>query len=959
MAQALKNAVVVTGFGHVMRARVSGVIDDGFGIDVPNRETATAAHWVLELSGVTEVTSSGVRRWMDAIGTLVAKASSITLLHAPPCVVDQLNLVAGFGACTQLISVLAPYQCDRCERSALRHVELARHADVLARDEAPAQSCSRCGAALVLSEQPEEFFDYARKHPPTVDPVVAKYLQWHRPTVADDSTPALKRVEADVTYFRVPNRLGADLNVRRLGSGLDGRVVYDFGGTTHIAPGAEARVVELLALAAERAAVILWRVSPGVFSVIPAEMRSQVAFASLGLVAECRTCGIDVRQLVAPSEYLAAYDRGEHVWRACEVCGGDAYAPRLDALAEGLRACKLDEATNAELEALEHRALTQLLELGATIAPAAPGHAPTSNLQIMKRLGQGGMAEVFLARQLGIKGFEKFVVVKKILEGYAESPEFVEMLFAEARMNALLAHPNIVQTYDVGLMDGTAYLTMEYVRGPDVKKIMSVLRRAGRRMPVEYTLRIAAEVAGALHYAHTYVDPAGQPRAVIHRDVSPHNILVSLDGAVKLTDFGIAKVHGQTEDTVPGTFKGKIAYISPEAVAGIPIDARNDVFALGVTMFELLTGTLPFRRDGEAATLRAIMRDAPADPSSLNPDVPEDVAQLVLRTLEKDVSARTQSADDLREEIEAAMVRNGWVATPAMIAKFIQENFAEFSMSNPGLPSASLDMSGRGSLGGARSGAWNAPAPSARHVLKPVNDVPSSGIRPRPSPSPEREPLAAVRPPRAVRRRRALHSMRARTLRFAVGGIAVGLAAIGALIAAKSISPPQSGFLDLAPTEQLYVGGVRVSDEVELRAHKGNEIVAVVKDGSVARYGMAKIEELTETRKLPKAPTDLAWRGDVRATLTIRSEPSDCFVLLQESPLPMKTPIDQMSIVPLHDLRVMVACPDLPSWRADILALPGQDVQLVAKPVKEETATAPSTRRGAVFRLTADDVRTQ
>jgi eukaryotic-like serine/threonine-protein kinase len=343
--------------------------------------------------------------------------------------------------------------------------------------------------------------------------------------------------------------------------------------------------------------------------------------------------------------------------------------------------------------------------------------------------------------------------MKKILQQFAENPEFVDMLFAEARANARLTHPNVVQTFDVGVTDGVAYILMEYVRGPDLKRLMNELRRKGLALPMEHALKIVAETAAGLHYAHSYVDPAGNAHPVVHRDVSPHNILISLDGAIKLSDFGIAKVQGE-DHTQAGVLKGKISYISPEAAAGRPLDARNDVFALGVVLFELLTGQLPFRRDHDAATLNAIVREPAPVPSQLKPSIPQDVSDLILRALVKDPARRTPSAAAMREEIEAVMAHHRLNSSPAAVAQFFKDTlgdrlaeYAPAGASSPGSGShPRLSSGGTGELeapSNTRSSARLAGAASnsgtgsgSRPNLQAARPGTGSGPRPNPVTAP-------------------------------------------------------------------------------------------------------------------------------------------------------------------------------------------------------------------------------
>jgi eukaryotic-like serine/threonine-protein kinase len=514
---------------------------------------------------------------------------------------------------------------------------------------------------------------------------VMRYL---RLTVASeplDLPSHLKVVHEDITYITLASVIRGDLNVRRLASGLEGRVAFDFSHVAKVELEGLLKLEQVLETAAKGASVVLCRVPPAVLSPLAKSGKALPAkIHSLWLPYECHNCGQLHHQRMHAATFLQQLKQNEGQERPCAVCGGAARLSSIPNLPQFLARVPLTDKPLEDIEALEARSRTQFLFGSANAEPQAGNSGNTdisgshggSKLQIIRRLGQGGMAEVFLAKQVGVKGFEKFLVMKKILAQFAENPEFVDMLFAEARANARLTHPNVVQTFDVGVTEGVAYILMEYVRGPDLKRLMNELRRKGLALPMEHALRIVAETAAGLHYAHSYVDPAGNAHPVVHRDVSPHNVLISLDGAIKLSDFGIAKVQGE-DHTQAGVLKGKISYISPEAAAGRPLDARNDVFALGVVLFELLTGQLPFRRDHDAATLNAIVREPAPVPSQLKPSIPQDVSDLILRALVKDPSRRTPSAAAMREEIEAVMAHHRLNSSPAAVAQFFKDTLGD------------------------------------------------------------------------------------------------------------------------------------------------------------------------------------------------------------------------------------------------------------------------------------------
>ncbi|MGA9525462.1 MAG: serine/threonine-protein kinase, partial [Myxococcaceae bacterium] len=665
--------------GSITHLRIRGPIDETFSPQAIS--TDLLGHVILDLGRLERISSFGVRRWIEFVGRLPAGALGLYVIHAPPIVVDQLNMVEGFCGISRVLSVLAPYRCNACGEDRVRVVDVVKNAAALAENRAPEHNCGVCGGPLEFADTPEEFFDFIRTQSTgvPVEPVIERYLNSLRADAPHEGNSTAKLIEGDVTFFALGGVLKSDLNVRRLATGLEGRIIYDFGHVTKVEEGAIPRLGQILSSASEHARVFLWRVPPCVLdslSKLPA--LKKVSITTLGVPSECSNCGERSVERIEAATYLDNLLSEEGLDRQCPICGGTARLAQLKEYVQQLMRMDM-VAAPPEIEVLEQQALSQYLSSqNPETTPSGRGNngegsTPGSHLQILKRIGRGGMAEVFLARQKGVRGFEKYVVLKKVLGQFAQSTDFVEMLFAEARANARLTHPNIVQTFDVGMMDGMAYITMEYVRGPDMKRLSLALKRKNLKLPIEHALRVAAEIAAGLHYAHSYVDPEGKQHPMVHRDVSPHNILISLDGAIKLSDFGIAKVQGESDQTQAGVLKGKISYVSPEAVAGMPLDARNDVFGLGVVLFEMLTGQLPFKRDNDAATLRAIVREPAPNPSELDSRIPPEISHIILWALEKDPVRRIQSASALREAIEAAMVRCGWSSSPSSVAQFFRE----------------------------------------------------------------------------------------------------------------------------------------------------------------------------------------------------------------------------------------------------------------------------------------------
>jgi eukaryotic-like serine/threonine-protein kinase len=273
--------------------------------------------------------------------------------------------------------------------------------------------------------------------------------------------------------------------------------------------------------------------------------------------------------------------------------------------------------------------------------------------ELLEDLGHGGMAVVSRARIAGPKGFTRTIVIKRILADLAEQPDFVEMLATEARLSALLRHRAIVQVYEFGQVGDEYYLAMEFVDGIDLLDLLKTCASRRLRLPAPVTVHIMAEIASALAYAHALRDDKGRPLGIVHRDVSPSNIMVTPLGEVKLLDFGIAKAtsHVRGDETQIGTLKGKISYLSPEQAEGTPIDRRSDIFALGIVFHELLTMQRLFRGSSDYETMRLIRRADVRPPSHMAPGIPPELDAVVLAMLARDPRDRFASCDDVVEAL--------------------------------------------------------------------------------------------------------------------------------------------------------------------------------------------------------------------------------------------------------------------------------------------------------------------
>jgi phosphate/phosphite/phosphonate ABC transporter binding protein len=299
------------------------------------------------------------------------------------------------------------------------------------------------------------------------------------------------------------------------------------------------------------------------------------------------------------------------------------------------------------------------------------------NFEVLARLAKGGMAEILLARQQTTPGFSRLVVVKRILPHLAEEPDFVRMFLDEARLAALISHPNVVQIFDVGESEGEHFIAMELIAGPSVAAVCRLARSRARGLPVEVAVEIVIQACDGLHAAHELRDERGRPLDLVHRDVSPHNLMITEAGVVKLVDFGIAKARVSSVKTRTGTLKGKYPYMPPELCLGGAVDRRGDLFALGATLYELLTGERLFHRATDLATLKAITEERIAPPSELRPGLPAALDEAVGRSLEREVARRFQTAAEMGLALRAALAAHGLQSSPHLLARFLAEECGE------------------------------------------------------------------------------------------------------------------------------------------------------------------------------------------------------------------------------------------------------------------------------------------
>jgi serine/threonine protein kinase len=295
--------------------------------------------------------------------------------------------------------------------------------------------------------------------------------------------------------------------------------------------------------------------------------------------------------------------------------------------------------------------------------------------RLLARLAVGGMAEIHLASHTGPGGFEKLVVVKLLLPEMARDERFVAMFLDEARIAVRFSHQNVVQTIDAGSDRGRYFIVMEFLPGESLATTLEECRQRDIRLPPELASGIIAQAAGGLHHIHTSLNAAGRPLSVIHRDVSPDNIFVLEGGVAKIVDFGIAKAPIRTTETRTGIVKGKLGYMSPEQVRGASLDARSDVFSLGIVLWECLAGARLFARESDLMTLRAIAEEDAPSPAARNPDAPEALCRIALQALARNQAHRFASAEELRAALVDYIRSSHAEADTIAIGRFMQGLF--------------------------------------------------------------------------------------------------------------------------------------------------------------------------------------------------------------------------------------------------------------------------------------------
>ena len=389
--------------------------------------------------------------------------------------------------------------------------------------------------------------------------------------------------------------------------------------------------------------------------------------------------------------------------------------------------------------------------------------------EVLTQLASGGMAAVYVARAKGVAGFERLVAIKVLHPHLAYEEEFISMFLDEARLAARIRHPNVVPTLDISDTEGDGFfLVMEYIEGDHFGALLGAAAKAGHRLPSPVVCKVLVDALGGLGAAHDLTDEAGDPLNLVHRDVSPHNVMVGMDGISRLTDFGVAKAEKRLTSTRAGQFKGKLAYMSPEQASTGHADQRSDLFSMGIILWESLTGRRLFRGENNAATLTKILHEPVPMPSELWPELaPFD--PLLAKALARDPEERFQSADEFAAELETVARANGGIATTRAVGKQVRARLKDKLEAQRARVKEATRKLGRSDLS-------EAAIPIPRESS--VSNVSLSGTRP--VLPPEAQTMSAVAgmsqpPPHDKKRSMLPIAITMGVLILAAAGVAVGL----------------------------------------------------------------------------------------------------------------------------------------------------------------------------------------
>ena len=550
--------------------RIEGPINEHFDI-TGFVDASTGKIVVVDMDAVDWITSFGVRHWVQAIEAI--PNTYLAFINVRPLLVQQFNMVVAFPGDGELVSLYAPYICPSCKHPQEHLFDLLQLYPKVKAFDLPEVRCDACGKPTELDDLVENYLMYVAAAPPPNPPAeYATVLHGTPVPTHADQLRIEKRVEGAVTALILTGRLGEKTSIKRALVGLEGTVAISLSG---IRTFDQLGVTALRPLWEANLDIVLAEAPIALLAMLPPECWRTLRVLSLITERHCPS-GHILRGTLLQSDQIWRLSYGKPL--LCPLCNSALGAEFVgEFAARGALALLTPAIAETVARLIEHQHSTE--NATELVPPELFG-----GYKVIKLLATGGMGEVYLAHRSGRAGFEKELVLKRVHPHLARDPEFSSALLQEARLAARVNHPNVVQIYDVGRSEDVDYIAMEYVDRWDLDCLIRYARRLARPFPFHLAARICADVASGLDAAHSALGPNGKPSPILHRDVSPQNILISRHGAVKLTDFGIAKALDSTSQHTPiGRLKGKLAYMAPEAAGGdVSADARVDVFAVGV-----------------------------------------------------------------------------------------------------------------------------------------------------------------------------------------------------------------------------------------------------------------------------------------------------------------------------------------------------------------------------------------
>jgi DNA-directed RNA polymerase subunit RPC12/RpoP len=666
----------------VWLVRASGVIDESF--DWNQIVKSVRGITVFDFDGVARITSYGVREWMIAMGEL---QGSCFFVRCRPALVSQFNIVRNFAGRGQLVSFYAPYVCSSCgkEFELLMDRRYQRPIPVLALHEV---KCPACGAIAEFDDIPETFFSYITNAPTLILPPLAESVididaVSGRPS-AQMRLKITKEVEGQVTALWLSGPLDKASYFKRIADGLEGNVVLVLSGVTSATVEGVMHFNVFTQLPGVRlylARVPLHLVKA--FEQAPAALGG-ATIVSVQLHARCSRCGHE-SDLDADADLLRRSAASEIAGR-CPVCVAPLEGPPPADLRDIMRLPLGDASSDvkayllhAQQPAYESVTLTMPSSSSTPEPPPssstrvlAPASTPSSRMpsssrpgepheppvrikryEVIRSIATGGMATVYLGRVVGAGGFERLVAIKVMHPHLAQDPALVAMFFDEARLAARIRHPNVVPTLDIDQTQNGLMMVMEYIEGASVRQLIGRSTAGPRKVPMPVVFRVMLDVLAGLHAAHELTEPDGTPLQIVHRDVSPHNLLIGIDGITRITDFGVAHAKSRIgAQTRYGEIKGKIGYMAPEQLRSSRVDRRSDLYSTGVVLWELLAGERLFKGSNEAEVFYSVTRGVTHSPTERNPAVPAEISAICMRALSEDPDGRYATAAVFAEQLE-------------------------------------------------------------------------------------------------------------------------------------------------------------------------------------------------------------------------------------------------------------------------------------------------------------------